>query len=483
MTRETTLKTFRDRGCHAYQAELAADFLDEGSAPHHLLVTPAGLGKVLIASQIVRAMIEQGQARRVLVVAPSAFCMLWRSRLESFSPSVPVKLVHLQVFRELEASAASNGSPWPESIVAIVPCDAAARPALRKSLASVSWDLVIVAEVQSHSRCRPLEVYQEMLAGGAIQRSLLISAAPLKSMNERGHASCPEFQVTNWQRDLSDWDGNRIELSPAKWRVLEYVRGDHEVAFLDLLQEQLQELSDVRSPFLFETELLVRRGASSPCAAERTLEIMGRKLNRAPLGKLGSDSEKEYGDPTEVEDAPNLSFTPEARKSYLRFVQDAYAAMQASNSDAKLACLLGLLDELADGRPGRVCVLSAYADTVSYLHSALSEIGCPSVTVNGGLRYADRQRAMKDFVRGGGILLATSGALGEESDLNRVNHVVHYDMPASRSQVAQIEGRFGRISRAHACRMYALRDLSGAGCEAMPVEELITNGSLTDVNV
>lgn len=473
MTRETILEAFRERGCHAYQAEFAADFLREGSASHHLLVTPAGLGKVLVGSQIIKFMVEHGQARRVLVIAPSAFCMLWRSRLADCPSSVPVQLVHSRAFGELQASVAPDGSPWPKSIVAIVPCDTATRAVVRETLASVCWDMVIVAEVHSASRCRSLEVYQEMLAGGAIGRSMLIGAAPLEPRIDEGPSSCPEFEVTNWLTDVADWDGASIELPAVQWRVLEYRRTEHEVGFLKLLQEQLQQLSSTPSPFLFQSGLLVRRAASSPYAAERTLEIIGRKLSRAPLRELAAVSEKEHGDPTEVEDVPHLSFSPEARKSYLRFVQDAYGALLGIESDAKLACLLGLLRELADGRPGRICVLSAFADTVSYLHRALSDIGSSSVAITGGLRYAERQQAMKDFGEGGGILLATPGALGEESDLNGVKHVVHYDMPATRSQMAQLEGRFGRINRTHACRMYALEDLSGAVCGGLPIEQLL----------
>lgn len=472
MTRETILGAFRAWGCHAYQAELAADFLGEDAAPHHLLATPAGLGKVLIASQIVKFMVERKQTGRVLVVAPSAFCMLWRSRLEELVPQVPVKLMYGRTFRE----AAEDEPLQNEPIVAIVPCDTAVRPDVRTILASASWDMVIMAEVQPHSRCRSLGLYRQMLSAGTVRRSLLIGPAPLDPAQKGEEAPLPDFQVTNWLGELSDWEGSAIELPPIKWRVTEYTRHEREVQFLHLLQEQLGQAQPAHSPFGFETRLLMRRAISSPYAAQRTLEIMGRKLGRASLPKLTTTSERQYGDPTEVEDVPHLSFSPEARRSYLQFVQTAFDSLQQAESDAKLACLLELLDDLADSRPGRICVLSAFAETASYLHSALSEIGRPSVTVNGGLRYAERQQAMKDFVRGGGILLATPGALGEESDLNRVKHVVHYDLPTSRSQLAQIEGRFGRINRTHACRMYALEDLSAAAGDAPSIEQLVGEG-------
>ena len=473
MSREAILKTFRDQGCQAYHADLAADFLCDQSAPHHLLVTPAGLGKVLIASQIAKFMVEHRLTRRILVIAPSPFCMLWRSRLEEQTLSIPVKLVYGRDFRELEADTKIGESPWTDSVVAIVPCDTATRPMVRRALTTTQWDMVIIAEVQPRSRCQALGPYLQMLEADAIGRSLLISDAPVEPPLDGGQHPVPDFHITDWFGELSDWDGQSIELPPVKWRVLEYARSDRELHFHQLLSEQLERTESTHSPFLFQTGLLVRRAASSPRAAERTLEILGRKLSRVPLGKLATVAEKEYGDPTEVEDVPHLSFTPAARQSYLRFVQDAFDAFQGSGEDAKVRCLLSLLDELADERPGRICVLCDYADTVSYLHDALSEVGSSSVAINGGLRYTERQQAMKDFVRGGGILLATPGALGEESDLNRVKHVVHYDLPASRSQLAQIEGRFGRINRTHSCRMYALADQSGATSDAATIGQLI----------
>ena len=473
MNRQAITGVFREQGCHAYQAKLAADFLDEGSPRHHLLVTPAGLGKVLIASQIAGFMVKQRQARRILVVAPSPFCMLWRSRLEGQSLPVPVQLMYGRDFREAPADPTKARTPWPESVIAVVPCDTATKPDIQDTLAASHWDLVILAEVQGHSRCQSVGLYQQMHSAQAIERSLLISDSPIELSTVSAQASLPEFHVTNWFDELADWDGQTIELPPVKWKVLEYTRSEPEVRFHRLVQEQLERSDSVHSPFRFQTELLLRRAVSSPYAAQQTLDIMGRKLNRTALGRLETNAEKEHGDPTEVEDVPQLSFNPEARQSYLSFVKEGFRAFQEIVTDAKLECLLGLLGELADSRPGRICVLCACADTVSYIHDALAEVGIPSVTINGGLRYTQRQEAMKEFVHGGGILLATPGALGEESDLNRVKHVIHYDLPANRSQVCTIEGRFGRINRSDSCRMYALEDISGVKSDPSAIPRLI----------
>ena len=456
----------RIRDARLIQAQLAADFLCEDSARHHLLLTPAGLRKVLVASQIVKFMAEDSQTRRVLVVAPSAFCMLWRSRLEQQTLPMPVILVYGRQFRQANDFLT-------EPAVVIVPCDTAIREDIRTALAASDWDLVILAEVQERSRCQPMRLYLEMLAASHVHRSLLISDSPIEPPEHRPCAAFPDFQVTDWFSELSDWDGQLIELPSVRWRVLEYARSEDETHFHRLVQGQYEQTELAHNPFHFQTGLLVRRAQSSPLAAERTLEIMGRKLGRAPLSRLAAVPENEYGDPTEVEDVPRLSFSPESRHAYLQFVQDAFDAFQQITVDAKLECLLRLLDDLSDERPGRICVLCACADTVSYLHNALAQVGITSAAVNGGLRYAERQQAMRDFVQGGGILLATPGALGEESDLNQVKHVIHYDLPANRSQMAQLEGRFGRINRTDACRMYALQDRSEVGPRSDTISQLL----------
>ncbi len=421
-------------------------------------------------------MVKEGAARRVLVIAPSAFCMLWRARLEQFVSAVPVKLCYGTTLCDpcFEQSAGGSGRPHP--VVAIIPSDAAMRAEVRSSLAASRWDMVILAEVQSRARCQPLDLYRQMYASGRIARSLLIAASPLDTGAEH-ETRLPKFHVTDWSGDLLDWDGNTIQLPPVRWQILEYCRSEEEIQFLNLLHEQHERSSLVGGPFRFETDLMVRRAASSPVAARRTLEIMGRKLSRASLHELPGVSERLHGDPTEVEDVPKLSFSPEARTSYLEFVQEAFQLFQQIPSDAKLDCLLGLLDELSDGRPGGICVLAAFAETVTYLHKALADRNRFSIAISGSLTYADRQLAMKDFVMSGGILLATPGSLGEESDLNRVKHVVHYDLPASRSQLAALEGRFGRINRTSGCRMYALQDLSGAVTRQLPIEQLIDSDS------
>ena len=241
MTHGEILTAFQNQGCQAYQAQLAADFLCEDSARHHLLLTPAGLRKVLVASQIVKFMAEHCQTRRVLVVAPSAFCMLWRSRLEQQALPMPVKLVYGRDFRQ-------PNDFLTEPAVMIVPCDTAIRADIRTTLAASDWDFVILAEVQERSRCQPMGLYLEMLATSHIQRSLLISDSPIEPAKHQPCAAFPDFQVTDWFGELPDWDGQVIELPPVRWRVLEYARSEDETHFHRLVHDQFEKPGSTHCP-------------------------------------------------------------------------------------------------------------------------------------------------------------------------------------------------------------------------------------------
>jgi ATP-dependent helicase HepA len=476
VTRERILSAFRDQGRRAYQAEFAAEFLREDSARHHLLVAPGGLGKAVTSALVANHMVEHRQARRILVLAPTASAVMWQARFRDRLAAPPVVLVHSRAYRELEAGASPDGSPWPEAIAAIVPTDVAVRPGISRSLAAVHWDLVILGELHPDPNRQPTALLRHMLAQGVIGRSLLITATPLPALEwlldpvgGEQQALWPEFQITKWLGELPDWDGKRIALPPVQWKVLDYTRSEDEARFLSLLQEQSSHEKEAGSPFHFETEVLIRRAASSGFAVEQTLRTISRKLNKVrALRKLATVPEEQYGESFEVEDNPRLSFTSEARQSYLQFVIDSLNALELVKSDTKLACLLRLLDDLAEDSPGKVCVLAAYADTVSYLHSALSEIGSPATVLTGGLKYAVRQQVIRNFLQKGRLLLTTVGALGEECDLSRVRHVIHYDLPTSPSRVTRLEERFNWINRTTPCSMYALQDLSGAVSNELP---------------
>ena len=177
-----------------------------------------------------------------------------------------------------------------------------------------------------------------------------------------------------------------------------------------------------------------------------------------------------YGDPAELEDLSNPSYTPATRTSYLDFLHSACDALEAVPVDTKLACFLQLIEELSEEEPGKICVLAAYADTLAYLRKSLLSVRVVSRVISRGFKCAERQRLMKEFVEGGDVLLATVGALGRESDLSRVKHVVLYDVAMTPHQLEQIQSRFRRANRARSCRMYALRDNSGIHVDPLFVE-------------
>lgn len=468
MLRDTIRKAFRQHGCHAYQADFAADVLSERAAQHHLLVTPSGLGKVRSVSLIAGKMAEGSRARRILIIVPGAFARLWQAQLETHVADVPVKFLHTRAFREIHKGAIAKGSPWPEAIVAVVPGDAAVKAPLSPAILSVQWDLLVLAETRPRLEYPMSVLYRQLLAQGALARSIVIvdrsslwNQDPSGFAGELPQAASPKFHVTDWSGELADWDSRTVPTKPVTCEIRDYCRADAEVRFLGMLQERLRGLSERQSPFHFHTDVLLRRAASSPLAAERTLDTIYRKFSRSLLRASVTCPENQYGDPLEVEDQARPNCTPVVRKSYLRFLRDAFDVLDSVVVDAKRACFLQLVEELIEEEPGRICVLAAYADTVTYLHDAVSSLRVDPHVITGGFKYAERQQLMKEFVDGGDVLLATVGTLGQESDLSRVKHVVFYDTAMAPHQLEQLESRFGRANRARCCHMYALRDSSG----------------------
>ena len=468
MLRETIRKAFQQHGCHAYQADFAADFLSEGAAQHHLLVTPSGLGKIRSVSLIASRMVEDGHAGRILVIVPGAFARLWQAQLETHVARIPVKFLHTQAFQETQSGKASEGLPWPETIVAVVPGDAAVKAPLMPSLLSGQWDLLILAETRPRLEYPVSKLYRQLFAQGALARSIVIadrSSLWTTEHNEfaveRSRIASPKFHVTDWSGELADWNGRTITTKAVVWETRDYRRTDVEVRFLKMLQEQLRELNERHSPFHFHTDVLLRRAMSSPLAAERTLDTVYRKYSRCLLRSSVSRPEGLYGDPTELEDLASPSYTPATRKSYLHFLRGAFDALESIPMDTKRACLLELVKELIEEEPGKICILAAYADTVTYLREAMSSLREDLHVITGGFKHAERQQLMREFVEGGDVLLATVGALGQEGDLSRVKHVVLYDVAMTSHQLEQVQSQFCRANRAHCCHMYALRDNSG----------------------
>ena len=468
MLRDTIRKAFREHGCQAYQADFAAEFLSEGSAQHHLLVTPNGIGKVRSTSLIANRMVEDGHARRILVIVPGACARLWQARLETCASDVPIEFLHTQAFREIHQGTLAEGSPWPEAIVAVVPGDAAVKAPLMPAILSVQWDLLVLAETRPRLEFRVSELYRQLLVQDALTRSIVIADRSslwtqenAESAVEGSQAASPKFHVTDWFGELADWNGRTVTSKPVAWEVRDYCRSDAEVKFLEMLQEQLREATERQSPFRFQTDVLLRRAASSPLAAERTLDTVYRKFSRSLLRASVTRPEHLYGDPVSVEDLARPSYTPVARRSYLRFLRDAFDAQESVPVDTKRACCLQLVEELIEEQPGKICILAAYADTVAYLREAVFSLREDPHVITGSLKYAERQQLMRRFGKGGHVLLATLGALGEQSDLTRVKHVILYDAAMPPHQLAMLEGRFGRVNRARRCHMYALRDSSG----------------------
>jgi len=166
----------------------------------------------------------------------------------------------------------------------------------------------------------------------------------------------------------------------------------------------------------------------------------------------------------------------------LTIVRQCQEELDRVSTDKKLNALRGLIQSITSEQTGdlpRICIFSMYNDTVSYLHSSTEEIGIPLFKITGSIVFSERKAIIDRFLKSGGLLIGTDGALSEGIDLAEVTDVVHYDMPFNRIIFEQRCGRFERYGRKTPCNVYFLLDDSGCmPLEAQLVEEVILDNQV-----
>ena len=145
-------------------------------------------------------------------------------------------------------------------------------------------------------------------------------------------------------------------------------------------------------------------------------------------------------------------------------VKQCIDALDLVSTDEKLNALKGLIRSIIDARSDtapKIVVFSMFAETVSYLHAAIEDLNLPLFKLTGGSFFTEREATVEQFLRDGGVILGTDGAISEGIAMPQVNHVVHYDLPSNPLVLARRCGRFDRLGRMAPLTMYVLKDESG----------------------
>ena len=472
MQDQVLINKFREQGCRAYQAEFAAEFLRPDAAHYQLLAAPVGSGKFYVASRIVPYMLGHEMVRRILVLTPSALAQAWHASLAGTCGTVPNIVISRQSYRELVAETPVGESPWPQPIIAIAPIDTAKQSDIAESLAEVHWDLVIIDEAHRLSGPQRMAMLERLISGKAVGRLLLMTATPFPLFSpfvdkheEPFTSLLPDLSITNWLAGLRDWDGGLIATRPVQWVTVEYRRGSDELAFLQILQDGLRQFATDRNSAFMST-MLLRRAESSIFAVEQSLRRLHRTLAVQPGITKGmepvADTAEDSDDALVEEVAEKTSNVIwEDNHAARQFVESCLDSLEQVQSDEKLASVTKLLKELIVRPASKICMISSCLDSLSYLHSTVSDLGIAADLVSSGHTFSERHDIIDRFRQEGTLLLATDAVM-EGIILPEVNHVIHIDLPWNPMRMMQRQGRFDRIGRSEPLAMYFLHDTSGA---------------------
>jgi|GEM_PF-1106681 len=461
MSKGNLQTVFQNLGYFPHQAEFAAKFLAPDSAQKHLLQSWPGLGKGFTASAITGYVVTHDQARRVLVLAPPALVHQWLHMIRSKYPNASSMVIDRRRLRELEDNQERGESPWPTSGIILMSMDFARQEDVAESLLKTTWDLLVVDEAQLLTpSTQRRQVVTRLLDQSPKMRALFLRVhIPIVTTNS-DVSTDPLFcdaETTVWSREtLRDKNGMAL-LPEVHIQWIPYHRRDDEVKLLSRLQHALQatQASDSRSQVEITT-LLLQSASSSLFALEQRLNRMRRRQNEIAHGINENIHGVDEDDAERSADRPSL-----AQPRFIDQTVELLEMLDNIATDSKFESLLSLLDDIGvvPSSERRVCMFTSYVDTATYLESALSEYHPCVTAITGNLSYAERERTVANFMRNGGILIAT---LAMSTTIPEVAAVIFYDLPLNPITTEARIGQFVRVGRRGPVQVFAFTDDSNS---------------------
>ena len=490
MSEQDLLADLAKRGLRAWQATFVASFVNAdpsatqqqvwagktflARSAFQLLAAPVGTGKMFAAVATVRELVARG-SRRILILAPTNLCEVWWTRIGEAQSEVPVSTVTRRTYREMVAAVPVEQSPWSTSGVFVMSQDLAKQADIAASLSAVTWDLVTIDEAHRFAAPQRSALLDLLESRSAIRRLLLLTATPLPALEHWLHPSpaqpAPVWAppvVTSWYGVLRNWDGSVVKHARFDWKTVRYTRGPDEVRFISRLRDVTAALvASGGDPLL--PQLLNHRAASSTFAADLSLQhlrhaLLSRVPNVGTPIDADSDADAAGSEDLEIEWKANASPVPDT-PSALKAVEQCLEALESVNTDEKLNALKALVLSIAavsNGQPLRICIVSRYADTVTYLNSALEDADTTVFMLSGRDSFSERTATVERFRRVGGLLVGTDGGISEGIELGDITHVLHYDVPLSAEALEQRCDRVDCYGRTGPLTMYIFLDDSGA---------------------
>jgi superfamily II DNA or RNA helicase len=450
--------------CFPHQAEFAAKFLAADSERKHLLTSLPGLGKGFVGSAIVGYSATHGQARQILVLAPTALAHQWVEMIRRANPNVPCEFVDRRRLRELESRQSIADSVWVQISVVVMSIDFAKRPDVTEVITHTSWDFLVVDEAHHLAP----QTQRQQLVTALVEHSPEMRVLYLHPLfqnsggEEKENPLFKDIETTVWSREtVRDKDGKPL-LPEVQIEWIRHTRQPDEAALLTQLQESLKVVAGHGQQGQFIGTLLMKEASSSLFALEQQLNRMRYRRNQIAHGleEFLNDSDDDtnlWSDDSESDPTPNFH-----QQTLLKFgdrITALIETLEDVSTDSKLDSLISLLDRLglSSSSDRRVCIFTSYVATATYLESALCEHHSHVASVTGSLSYAEREQAVADFAQNGGILIAT---LAMSIPIPEVAAVIFYDLPMNPATLDARIGQFIRVGRSGPVHVYSFADES-----------------------
>lgn len=456
-------EVFERSGCLPHQASFAAEFFASGTSRTQVLISPPGLGQGFTAAAICTHAWSSGQAKRILILSPSALVAQWLDRIQRGHSEIPVVAINRQLLRELEAGVEAGDLPWPRSSVVVMSLDFAKQQDVAKSLTMATWDLLVIDEAHQLARkSQRRELALRLVDGSLDVRVLLLrTVGPIseEDLNPKHDRLMVGAGVTVWSREsVRDRDGNPL-LPDVQIQWVTHHRRPDEIAFLSRLQNSIQSLHLTRPSDRMMATILLQSASSSLFALEQQLNRIRQQRNDIMHGRVHDEMADRAGDDAPLIESDDVTNGDAAgpQPEFTELANDLLQDIENVESDSKLEALLQFLTSIGvqPNQERRACIFTRFVDTSTYLESALAEHYPRVATLTGSQSFEERDHVIQQFATDGGIIIATEAV---STTIPEVAAVIFYDLPWNPAILDARIGQFVRVGRSGPVRVFAFTD-------------------------
>src|SRR2546426_7128098 len=456
-----------------------------------LIADDPGAGKTIMAGLIIKELKLRKLAKRILIVVPGHLKDQWRRELKDRFEENFVTIER----GLMDAHYAEN--VWERENQIITSMDFAKRDEIIASLASGTFDLIVVDEAHKMSAYRygdktvKTDRYRlgETLSKSAEPHLLFLTATPHKGdpenfrlfldLLEPGFFATAEMVkesiknkdnplfVRRMKEDLKNFNGEPLFL-PRYVRTLGFTLSIDETALYNEVSRYVKEQynkalqSDKRRNVAFALVILQRRLASSTYAILRSLERRKKRLEDLLQGVAEPvHPDEETYDAEEVEDLSeedrwkeeqiwetlSVAENRQELQSEVRVIAgliDKAKAIIQKEIEVKILHLKQTMADLMAKFPNeKILIFTEAKDTLEYLERKIRSWGYTISTIHGGMRLEERVKAESVFKNQTQVMVATEAA-GEGINLQFCHLMINYDIPWNPNRLEQ---RMGRIHR------------------------------------